>query len=228
MESVGYHDELWRSLPRGLPPAHRQLRERFLRERYRSLAGESDRPLATEPSRPPLGGVPRVLDLGCGEGHFAGVLRDEGAEVVGVEVAQEAVRRAQAAHPGLDVRLVAPGGPWPFEDSFFDLVWAGEVIEHVADTQAWLSEVRRVLRSGGVLVLSTPDHGPLSILAMALRPSRFDACFDPRSDHLRFYTRRSLALLLGDFGFCEVTVRGAGGVPGARAVLLAYARRGRF
>jgi SAM-dependent methyltransferase len=228
MPSADHHDELWRSLPRGLPPAHRRLRERFLRERYRDLAGELDRPLATGPSRPPLGRAPRVLDLGCGEGHFAGLLDEEGAEVVAVEVAPEAVRRAQAAHPGLDVRLVAPGERLPFEDSLFDLVWAGEVIEHVAYTQAWLSEVRRVLRSGGVLLLSTPDHGPLSILAMAVRPRRFDACFDPRSDHLRFYTRRSLALLLGDFGFCEVTVRGAGGVPGARAVLLAYARRARF
>jgi hypothetical protein len=102
------------------------------------------------------------------------------------------------------------------------------LIEHVADTASWLSEIRRVLRSGGTLALSTPDHGPLSILAMALWPRRFDARFDPRSDHLRFYTRCSLACLLGDFGFCEVAIRGAGGMPGARAVLLAWARRRRF
>ncbi len=51
-------------------------------------------------------------------------------------------------HPELDLRLVDGEGPWELADACFDVVWAGEVIEHVADTAAWLSEVRRVLRSG--------------------------------------------------------------------------------
>lgn len=215
MCNAAYYEELWQRLPEGLPPSQLRLRERVLLERCGALAAE-------------LGRAPRALDLGCGEGHFAALMRGEGAEVVGVEIAGEAVRRAQAAHPGLDVRLVSPAAPLPFEDSSFDLVWAGEVIEHVADTSSWLSEVRRVLRSGGMLALSTPDHGWLSILAMALRPKRFDERFDPRSDHLRFYTRRSLTTLLCDFGFAGVEVRAGAGVPGARAVLLAVARRRRF
>jgi 2-polyprenyl-6-hydroxyphenyl methylase/3-demethylubiquinone-9 3-methyltransferase len=215
MHDMSYFEGLWQKLPQPLAPARAALRERFLLERHRAIAAELGRP-------------PRALDLGCGEGHFAALLSRQGAEVVGVEVAPEAVRRAQTAHPGLDVRLVAPAMPLPFEDSRFDLVWAGEVIEHVADTASWLSEVRRVLRSGGMLALSTPDHGPLSIMAMALWPRRFDAGFDPRSDHLRFYTRRSLACLLADFGFDEVVAWGAGGVPGARKALLAWGRRRRF
>ena len=113
-------------------------------------------------------------------------------------------------------------------DGAFDVVWAGEVIEHVADTAAWMSEVRRVLRSGGTLLLSTPDHGPLARFALGLSGRAFDRHFDPRGDHLRFYTRRTLATLLADFRFEAVRLEGLGGPPGARRTLLASARRARF
>jgi ubiquinone/menaquinone biosynthesis C-methylase UbiE len=225
MPSRAHYEQLWQSLPEGREPGHAALRERFLRERLAAVAarartgsgtpGESGRPL-------------RALDLGCGEGRFADLLIEAGAHVLAVDVAAEPLRRARARRPDLETRLIELPPPLPFEDASFDVVWAGEVIEHVADTPAWLSEVRRVLRSGGHLVLTTPDHGPLTTLAMALRPWLFDAHFDPRGDHLRFYTRRTLAALLADFGFAEVEVRAAGGVPGARAVLLAWAVRGRF
>ena len=170
----------------------------------------------------------RVLDLGCAEGAFAAELERAGAQVVCGDVAQEPLARAARLHPGLQVRLLDPGGAWDLQDSSFDAVWAGEVIEHVADTQAWLSEVRRVLRSGGRLILTTPDNGPLTLLWMALSPGAFEARMDPRSDHLRFYSRRTLARLLADFGFEQISVRRAGGIPGARRHLLAVATRSRF
>ncbi len=126
------------------------------------------------------------------------------------------------------MRLVDAGEAWPLADASFDAVWAGETIEHVADTAGWLSQLRRVLRSGGSLLLSTPAHGRLSMLALALSARRFDEHFDPRSDHLRFYTQRTLARLLADFGFERIDVRAAGGAPGARRTLLASAVRSRF
>lgn len=169
-----------------------------------------------------------MLDVGCGEGHFASALRRAGAEVVAIDVAAEAVRRAQARDPDLDVRLVEPEAPLPLREVSFDVVWAGETIEHVADTAAWLSELRRVLRSGGALLLSTPDHGLLSRLRLALVPGAFAAHFDPRGDHLRFYTRAALGELLADFGFEDVEVSGTGGFPGARRLLLASATRSRY
>jgi 2-polyprenyl-6-hydroxyphenyl methylase/3-demethylubiquinone-9 3-methyltransferase len=206
--SGDYHEALWEGVPEGSEPADLGLRRAFLLEHVQ--AGE------------------RVLDVGCGEGHLAAELARAGAEVVGIEVAAEPLRRARLRHPELDLREVAAEGAWPLVDASFDVVWAGEVIEHVADTAGWLSEVRRVLRSGGGLLLSTPDHGRLRMLWWALAPRAFDAHFDPRADHLRFYTSRTLTELLEQFGFHDVDVRRAGGPPGARRRLLASARRSRF
>jgi len=208
MPSREHYEALWRALPQGLEPERFALRRAFLLERV--SAGQ------------------RVLDLGCGEAHFAAELAQAGAEVVGADVAEHALRRARARHPQLELTLLPAQGPWPLADASFDAVWAGEVIEHVADTAAWMSELRRVLRPGGRLLLSTPANAPPSLLRAALSPRAFAARFDPLGEHLRFYSARTLRALLSDLGFEEISVRRAGRVPGARAQLLAQATRTRF
>lgn len=199
-----YYEELWGRLPADHRPAGLELRRAF-------LVSEVDR-------------GQRVLDLGCGDGTLTATLAGAGADVVGVDVAEAALRRARAAHPALDFRLAPIDGPLPFADADFDVVWASEVIEHVADTARWLSEARRVLRRDGRLLLTTPYHGRVKNVLIAL--ARFEAHADPLGDHLRFYTRRSLSELLGELGFEEVSVRAAGGPPLLRDTLLASARRG--
>jgi 2-polyprenyl-3-methyl-5-hydroxy-6-metoxy-1,4-benzoquinol methylase len=205
MPSRDYHERVWEAVPVGLDPQDLRLRRAFL------LAH-------TDP-------LSRVLDLGCGEGRFAADLARAGMTVVGVDVADEPLRRARAQHPSLDLRMVPAEGTWPLPDASFDVVWAGETIEHVADVGGWLAEVRRLLRPGGRLLLSTPAHGRLVMLWLAVSGRAFDAHFDPRSDHLRFYSRRTLERSLTDLGFADVEIRHAGGLPGARRLLLASARR---
>jgi 2-polyprenyl-6-hydroxyphenyl methylase/3-demethylubiquinone-9 3-methyltransferase len=205
MPSRAYHEAIWASVPTDCEPIDYPLRARFLLAQI--TAGE------------------RVLDVGCGEGAFAAALVDAGANVIGIDVAEEPLRRARAQHPALELRRVDGEGEWPLEDSSFDAVWAGEVIEHVADTAAWLSEVGRVLRPGGRLLLSTPAHEPLTRMRLALSAAAFAERLDPLSDHLRFYTARTLAGVLEEFGFEHVRVRAAGGLPGARRLLLASAVR---
>jgi 2-polyprenyl-3-methyl-5-hydroxy-6-metoxy-1,4-benzoquinol methylase len=74
-------------------------------------------------------------------------------------------------------------------DGGFDIVLCAETVEHVRDVQLFLSEIRRVLRPGGRLALTTPAVRPL------IRPP------DPLSPHLRAFTPRSLRRLLDELGF---------------------------
>ncbi len=195
-----YYDELWERLPADLDPPDLATRRRF------ALSGVS----AGE----------RVLDLGCGTGDLAADLAAAGAHVTGADVAQAALARARGRHPALDLQLVPIDGPLPFADGAFDVVWSSEVIEHVADTARWLSEVRRVLVPRGRLLLTTPSHGRVRLLLGGIE--RFS---EPLGDHLHLYTARSLRELLDAFGFGEVSVHGAAGLPLARRLLLARAVR---
>jgi 2-polyprenyl-6-hydroxyphenyl methylase/3-demethylubiquinone-9 3-methyltransferase len=166
---------------------------------------------------------PRVLDLGCGDGLLAGRLEAAGLRVVGVDPSAVALERARSAHPGVEFAQPAADGALLFADADFDAVACVHVLEHVADTQRLMSEARRVLRPRGALAVAVPWHGRVKNLAIAL--GSFERHHDPLEPVLRFYTPRSLRSLLVDFGFEEMRLRGAGGVPFARETLLAAARR---
>ncbi|HEX3434710.1 MAG TPA: class I SAM-dependent methyltransferase [Solirubrobacteraceae bacterium] len=229
MSSRAYHEAIWQAVAEGSQPRDLALRRTFLLSGLRAAATRQGAGGPPGDGAPQGAGAPlRVLDVGCGEGQLTAAVARAGHAVVGVDVAEEPLRRARAQHAGLDLRLLDIDGEWPFADASFDAVWAGETIEHVADTAGWLSQLRRVLRSGGSLLASTPAHGRLRMLALALSARATDEHFDPRSDHLRFYTRRTLAGLLAEFGFERIDVRAAGGPPGARRQLLASALRSRF
>jgi len=159
----------------------------------------------------------RVLDLGCGAGRFVAALDDAGCTPVGVELASAALERARRVVPGADLRLVEPDGPLPLGHGELDLVWCSEVLEHVPDALGLLQEARRVLCPGGRLLLTVPGHGRVRRVAIAA--ARFDAHFDPLGQHVRFFTRRSLARTLEAAGF-EVVRLGSLG-----SSIVAHARR---
>jgi SAM-dependent methyltransferase len=127
---------------------------------------------------------------------------------------------------GFDARFGPAGNPLPLDDASVDAIWGGEVVEHVVDVAPWLSELRRVLRPRGTLLLTTPHHGAGTLLRLALSPRAFAAHFEPRSDHVRFYSPRTLRALLHDLGFDLAELRTAGGSPLLRATILARAVRG--
>jgi 2-polyprenyl-3-methyl-5-hydroxy-6-metoxy-1,4-benzoquinol methylase len=145
----------------------------------------------------------RVLDLGCGDGWMTAELARAGAVPTGIEVAQAAIDRDR-----------------PVEDSACDVVWASEVIEHVADTARWLSEIRRVLRPRGRLLLTTPNHSRLRLLIGGI-----ETYSEPLGDHLHLYSTASLRGLLREFDFDEIQIRRAGGPRLARRMLMAGAVR---
>jgi SAM-dependent methyltransferase len=166
----------------------------------------------------------RVLDLGCGAGRFVAALRDAGVDAVGVELADAALERARRNVPGADLRLVRPDGTLPLGHGEVDVAWCSEVLEHVPDTIALLTEVRRVLKGEGRLLVTVPDHGRLKRTLLAL--AHYDAHYDPLGQHVRFYTRRSLARALHATGFEDVELQALGGPPLLRRALVARAVRG--
>lgn len=100
-----------------------------------------------------LTGPQKILDVGCGTGYNMRLLERFG-EVHGVDFASEALDYCRGR--GLTRVHQADATRLPFEDASFDLVTAFDVIEHIADDRAALTEFRRVLKPGGQLLIYTP------------------------------------------------------------------------
>jgi methionine biosynthesis protein MetW len=146
----------------------------------------------------------RTLDVGCAGGYLAVALRDErGADVVGLEADAAAVSTARsrgvevlegsAEDPGVHARL-AERGP-------FDAIVCGDVLEHLVAPEEALRALARLLRPGGVAVVSVPNIAHWTARREVLR-GRF-----PRTDHglfdrthLRWFTRSSAHALVSGAG----------------------------
>jgi SAM-dependent methyltransferase len=178
-----YDDELWELVPADPGPAPAHL-VAFVRG---------------------LGHVGRALDVGCGDGRLSAELDPD--ELTAADVSAVALERARSRLRGARLVELEPDAPLPLGDAGFDVVLCAETIEHVRDVQLLLSEIRRVLRPGGTLALTTPANLPVGP-----RP-------DPLSPHLRQFTRRSLSRVLDELGFDVDSLRRRSGT------LLAVARR---
>lgn len=99
----------------------------------------------------------RVLDAGCGPGHYVAALRERGAEVVGVDGSAELLDRARArVGDGVELLLHDLNEPLSmFPEASFDGVVSALVYHHLDERRRFLRELQRVLRPGGWLVLST-------------------------------------------------------------------------
>jgi SAM-dependent methyltransferase len=112
-------------------------------------------PERTELFRLQVGGPGRrVLDLGCRDGALTKTYA-AGNEVVGVDADHEAL--AEAAKLGIETRWADLDETLPFGDATFDVVVAGELLEHLRDPRRLVADVRRVLRPGGTFVASVPN-----------------------------------------------------------------------
>jgi SAM-dependent methyltransferase len=101
----------------------------------------------------------RVLDAGCGVGYGSLLLSAAGASsVTGVDISQDAIDRSSASGAGSAMFVLGDIGALPFEDDSFELAVCFETIEHVADQERALEELRRVLTPDGLLAISSPNR----------------------------------------------------------------------
>jgi 2-polyprenyl-6-hydroxyphenyl methylase/3-demethylubiquinone-9 3-methyltransferase len=156
----------------------------------------------------------RVLDAGCGNGYFAKQLHEKGFEVVGIDLEESGITHARKLCPDVrfEVASVYDGSSKSFGQ--FDAVVSLEVIEHVYDPRAFVSNVQECLRPSGSFILSTPYHGYAKNLLIALS-GRFDAHVSALWDggHIKFWSRKTLASLLHENGFRVEAFIGAGRLP---------------
>jgi 2-polyprenyl-6-hydroxyphenyl methylase/3-demethylubiquinone-9 3-methyltransferase len=157
----------------------------------------------------------RVVDIGCGNGALCRELASRGYEVVGCEPSAESLHFAQREAPELVFhRLGVDDDPFPIGNESFDVAIAIEVIEHLVRPRNLPRFAGQLLRPGGHLIISTPYHGYLKNLVLALA-NKWDAHLNPFWDggHIKFWSRKTLSQLLKESGFRIVRFIGAGRLP---------------
>ncbi len=108
-------------------------------------------------------GLDSILEIGCSSGYFTKRIADKARVAHGADVNRNHIEAARARYPHLHFHVLE-GGSLPFDDNSFDAVVMLEVYEHVEDRPALIGEVHRILRPGGLLILSTPNKGAFAFL----------------------------------------------------------------
>ncbi len=168
-----------------------------------------------------------VLDIGCGNGALAKAMADAGLAVAGIDPSESGIANARKLLPAARfVRAEVGGDPAQIPGGEFDAVVSTEVIEHLFLPRQLLDLAFARLRPGGFLLVTTPYHGYLKNLALALF-NRWDSHWSPQWDggHVKFWSRRTLADFLRHAGFEQVEFQGVGRLPFLWKSMLLIARK---
>lgn len=162
-------------------------------------------------------GVQRVLDLGSGNGKLCSVLAHEGHSVVGVEYDKQGVEIARENFNDISFyNFGVQDNPSELlkEEPPFDAVVSTEVIEHLFSPHLLPIYAKQVLKENGYIVLTTPYHGYLKNLVLALL-GKWDDHHTAlwHGGHIKFWSKNSLTQLLEENGFVVTSFSGVGRFP---------------
>ena len=168
----------------------------------------------------PADGSP-ILDVGCGNGFTANYLAGKGYDVYGIDASRQGIaiaNRTGGGNPGRFFVCDVTTGELPPElrKIPFRTVISMEVIEHLYSPRTFAAFVRSILEAngGGRFILTTPYHGYLKTLSIALAGKadrHYSALWE--GGHIKFWSRRTLAILLREAGFRNMAFTGAGRIP---------------
>lgn len=140
-----------------------------------------------------------VLDVASGEGYGSNLLAQVAVSVIGVEIDQVSVTHAQSGYgkPNLQFRL-GDARALPLPDACVDVVVSFETIEHFYEHDLFINEIRRVLRPGGLLIISSPERDIYSPTQQTPNPyhvreltrSEFDQLLGAAFEHVALYAQR--------------------------------------
>lgn len=100
-----------------------------------------------------------VLDIACGEGYGTNLLSQKAKMVCGVDISDEAITHAKEKYKKSNIEFrFGSAAKIPYANDSFDLVTSFETIEHLVEHEEMFSEIKRVLKSDGVLILSSPER----------------------------------------------------------------------
>lgn len=141
-----------------------------------------------------------ILDIGCHDGTFLSLLKNRENNFFGLEASDWGVEQARKKGIAVQQYFFDDKTSLPFKDNFFDLVVAGEIIEHIFDTDFFLEEIHRILKPEGKLLISTPNVASLGrrlLLLFGINPIIEISPNEPASSgHIRYFTFGSLKNLL--------------------------------
>ena len=161
--------------------------------------------------------VKRVLDLGAGNGALCAQIAAVGYEVVGVEYDKVGVDVARTSHPNIAFyNFGVQDNPADLlaQEQAFDAVVSTEVIEHLFSPHLLPIYASGVLKQGGYLIVTTPYHGYLKNLALAIF-AKWDHHHTVlwHGGHIKFWSKATLSTLLVENGFQVVDFSGVGRLP---------------
>ena len=158
-------------------------------------------------------GAHSILDIGCAQATLALLLAEEGKRVTAVDIRASFIDYAKTRYERGDIRFVA-GNAFDLDDlGTFDLVFANQIIEHLVRPAEFLRKVAEFVRSGGIVVVSTPNHdyfrSPFPSFTELGDPAQhahreFSA---GASDHFFAYTEEELRAAARDAGLEVAEVR---------------------
>jgi 2-polyprenyl-6-hydroxyphenyl methylase/3-demethylubiquinone-9 3-methyltransferase len=166
-----------------------------------------------------LAGLPagaRILDAGCGNGYISRRLSDAGWAVTGIDVSESGIRAARAGCSTGRFEVASACDPrLPFLlVQRFDAIVSLELIEHLYSPVAFLSNCEALLRVRGRLLISTPYHGYVKDVLLALT-GRLERHRQPATEggHIKFWSRPTLETVLRAQRFCPTSFDGCGRLP---------------
>ncbi|NNC99784.1 MAG: class I SAM-dependent methyltransferase [Gammaproteobacteria bacterium] len=169
-------------------------------------------------------GQRRLFELGCGNGVSANTLAGQGYSVTAVDTSESGIAIATKCFPSVKFALGSAYDDLCATYGSFPVVLSLEVVEHLFWPRRYANTVFNLLEPGGTAIISTPYHGYLKNLAIAVS-GKFDSHVDPLADggHIKFWSEHTLGTLLSEAGFKSVKFVRAGRIPQLAKSMIAVA-----